>query len=331
MRLACSLVLVGAILCAALPLSFAQSSAGNVGGYPVGGQLPQAPTPRATFTPPPPPVHTPPPTVHTPPPRVVPTTPTTNQPFLAPQQIDLSNDRYNVGQDLQPIPLLVGHAADGLNIISHARFPIEKDLKGSSELILVRGEPDAVFTRPNRYTAKLEKGTIMVSVRRPSEIGLIQTPIGDVALHSDGDVMLTWAGSALRVYNISALRNDCKVKIFKEVLGDGRVHTVSLKTGYEMIASDHKLSRGELRPPDGIARRRSQLLANGHLGVCEFSVQSVLEHSAIIAQMQQAHSAKETRVLGQMSKMAAVLNVVNSPYGYTASSPTGLASASQTH
>ena len=64
------------------------------------------------------------------------------------------------------------------------------------------------------------------------------------------------------------------------------------------------------------------------MAISEFSVQSVLSNSAVIVQIaQQSTNAKEARVLSQMSKMAAVLNYVNSPYGYTVEGATGVASA----
>lgn len=165
-------------------------------------------------------------------------------------------------------------------------------------------------------------------MRRPSDLALVLTPLGEIALHSDGDVLLTYTGDVLRIYNISALGNDCKVKFGREVIGENKSECVKLKVGFEIVASTHKLGRVDLRPADGVARRRAQLLNNGHMAISEFSVQSVLSNSAVIVQIaQQSTNAKEARVLSQMSKMAAVLNYVNSPYGYTVEGATGVASA----
>jgi hypothetical protein len=295
--------------------------------------IPPPPPPRAPFvnvpfsiTPPP----TPPPVVRTPPPVVQ----TPQGPiYFGPQPIDVTNDRYSVKEDLPAVvPPLTGDAVDGLIPIADSRFPDKKSLKGSGEWILVRGEQESKFTRPNEYTAKLEQGTILVSVRRPSQVALVETPIGDVALHADGDVMLAWNDGVLRIFNISAIRSECKAKFENTVFGDSKSRTVTIRTGYEVVAcADHKLGRAEMRPSDGVARRRAQLVADGHIGVSEFSVESMLQSSLTIAHIAAQHDPKDTRILGQMSKMAAVLNVVNSPYGYTKSSPTGLASTSQTH
>lgn len=292
---------------------------------------PPPPPPPVVVTPPPPPVVVPPPppVVVTPPPVLPP--PVVHIPFIQPQSIDVTNAAASVKPNLpQPIPLLTGNAADGMQTIAEDKFPDLKDAKGGGDWILVRGEHNAVYKRPNEYTAKLENGTILVSVRRPSQFALIQTPAGDVALHSDGDLMLTWEGDVLRIFNISAMGSDCKIKFGEGVVHDSKSQTVQLKPGYEVVASSRVLTRADLRPSDGIARRRAQLVANGHIGISEFMVQNLLANSAIIAQLVQEQSnVKETRVLAQMSKMAAVLNHVNSPYGYTIEGKTGLASGPQ--
>lgn len=303
------------------------------GQYPAGGQIPR-PVVHRVYVPPTPP----PPTSHTPStPASTPTIPVpppnTSSGYVGPQPIDVTNDRYVVGQDTQmPMPMTIGQAIDGLKVISDAQFPDEKVLGGNGDWILVRGEQESQYTRPNPYTALLNSGTILVSVRRPSQLALVETPLGKIALHSDGDVMVSWKDGLLRIFNISALRSDCKVKFESGKFAEAKLQPVAVRTGYEVVASaDHKLGRREMRPADGIARRRAQLIANGHVGVSEFSVQSVLQSSPMIAHIQQQHDAKETRILAQMSKMAAVLNVVNSPYGYTAEGNTGLASAGTTH
>jgi hypothetical protein len=72
-----------------------------------------------------------------------------------------------------------------------------------------------------------------------------------------------------------------------------------------------------LRPHDGISRRRTKVLNQGYVALSEFSVESVLHTSSLIANMTQKESdAKEKRIISDMSKMAAVLNQVNGSSGY---------------
>lgn len=283
--------------------------------------IPPTVPPRVIVAPPPPP---PPAPVVTPPPAPIITPP--------PARIDVPVSTVPFFQPLLPVdvtrPSLAGKLPvsqtqidplTGIQMLPDEKFPTAKDLKGSSEWILVRGEEGAQFTRPTEFSAKLIQGAILVSVRRPSHIGLVQTPLGDIALDADSDLMIKFDNNVLRVFNITARGTACKAKLGADIYTSKKgSHTVSLAPGFEMVASNERIGRREMRPGDGIARRKSQLLADGKLAINEFSVESVLSSSAIVASIAQKQSdAKEKRILGDMSKMAAVLNYVNGGYGYT--------------
>jgi hypothetical protein len=57
------------------------------------------------------------------------------------------------------------------------------------------------------------------------------------------------------------------------------------------------------------------------MAVSEFSVESFLSTSQLIAQMAQEQSPQVKQNLAAMSKMAAVLNQLNGVQGFVASSP----------
>lgn len=276
--------------------------------------LPITPPPLPVFTPPtPPPTRTftpPPPPITFVPPLTVPRDATFPNLFL-PQ---LYQDYYDKG------------ALEGIKLLSENVFPEDDDLMGESNWIKVVGAEDSNFKRPSPYTAVLEEGTILVSVRRPSHLALIKTPLGDISLNSDGDLAITFKDGLLRIQNISGRGTVSKVKFKDNVCDelDGKV--ISIAAGYELLGSDHKITRAELRPSDGIARRGSKVLANGNLAINEFSVESFLNSSVLIAAMvNNTVDKQERRILADMSKMAAVLNYFNGTHGYTTES-TGLAS-----
>jgi hypothetical protein len=283
---------------------------------PVGGTPPVAPRPLYNPPPPPPPTVTPPPTStvrHTP---VIPHSVQTNF-FNQPQPIDLTNQFLNLENNVVKVDPIVSRVLDGVQTVPLITFETPDANNGNSDWILVRGDESSVYQRPTPISAKLESGTILVSVRRPSQFCLVNTPLGVISVHSDGDVLISYIGDKLRVFNLSARGSDLKIKFASEVLGGGKQQAIKVRPGFEIVAATHKLHKTDLRPGDGVARRRFEILANGNIGINEFSAQSVLQNSAVVAAIiQKTNDAKETRILSQMSKMAAVLNHVNGTQGY---------------
>jgi hypothetical protein len=200
-----------------------------------------------------------------------------------------------------------------------------KDQTDSGEGILVRGDDSTHFKFTAKNAVKLEDGSILVSVRRPSRFALIDTPDGLIALNADGDVLVSYVGAVLRVENLSARGVNCKIQLQDNVLG-GKSKAVALACGYELVASDQLLHRGEIRPADGIGRRRYHVFADGHLAVNEFSTQSALNNSPAIAAITSGNiPRKDYRVLADLCKMAAVLNYTHGASGYHTAAKQGLA------
>lgn len=303
---------------------------GDGGDYIPTPPPPPPPPPPVIPTPPPPP---PPVVIPTPPPAPPPTIPQIQLPppqlhvFIPPitTPTDVTNPAPQANGAV-PLPRFVGPAQSGVALIPAILFPKKGDQKGNSDWILVRGDDKSVFEKPTPYAVKLEHGQIIVSVRRPSQMAMIETPLGDVALSADGDVLMSYNDEVLRIFNLSSRGKNCKVKLGHEVFEDSNQKAMTVAAGYELVCSHHKVTRAELRPADGVARRGMSLLANGHIGISEFSVSTVLANSTLISSIvQQADNAKERRILADMSKMAAVLNHVQGTQGYSYEGAQGLA------
>lgn len=94
---------------------------------------------------------------------------------------------------------------------------------------------------------------------------------------------------------------------------------VAVKVGHELVSSDHALTRHDLQPHDGIGRRRFAFVETNVLAVSEFSLESVLTSSDLLVDMAQTTDGlRERRIMGDLSKMAAVLNYMNGGTGYVA-------------
>ena len=210
-----------------------------------------------------------------------------------------------------------------VGIYTVSNFPVAGKLKGAENGILVKYLPNSTYDRPNVYSVDLHSGTVLVSVRRPSEQALVHTDRGEVAIAANGDAVVSCVNGLLRVQNITGRGNSVKVE-FSSGQGMPSPKIVAVKTGFEFVASDHRLGRAEIRPVDGIARRHSKVLENGYAAVSEFSVESLLSSSELIASLsQKSAGVGERKILGDMSKMAAVLNYVNGTQGFVAEASVG--------
>jgi len=267
--------------------------------------------PRVESSAPPPPVFIPPP----PPP-----------PVKFPTGITLPTDVTPVNQpgpftldQLHGLPN--GEAAlQGVVLVNDNSFPSESSLKGPADWIVVNAHSDCDFVRLSPYLVELKSGTMLVSVKKPSNMGMVKTALGEIAVGADGDVLISYIGNVLRVFNMDGRGDSVKVKLDKGPFAEPAADpTVQVAAGFELVASEHKLARSEIKPTDGVARRNFRVLAQGYAAISEFSTESVLHSSELIASMAQRESgAKEKRILGDMSKMAAVLNYLNGTSGYTA-------------
>lgn len=181
----------------------------------------------------------------------------------------------------------------------------------------MRGEQSTSYTRPSPYLVNLTSGRVLVSVRKPSNLAVIKTPMGEVALSANGDVLVSYRDDALHVLNLDGIGKSVRVRLSEGPFAH-KEEKVSLSPGSELVAATHKLTARDLHPPDGIARRHFKVLESGNMAVSEFSVESVMRNVSMIVEMaQNTTSIKDRRIIGDMSKMAAVINYMNGMQGYT--------------
>lgn len=227
----------------------------------------------------------------------------------------------------------------GEGVKSTSQFPSDlpdQDLDG----ILVRSLNGADFTRPSLASVTLNEGSILVSVRKPSRLGLINTSHGVVSVAGDADVIVTCDKNdgLVRVLNLTGLGENVKMKVHHQMV-QARIHStdapvvvptapqppalaLSLKVGHELVVADRPLVKADLHPADGIGRRRFNFLESHFLAVNEFSLASLLTGSDLLVDLRQkVDGLKERRIVGDLSKMAAVLNYLNGEQGYTVAKP----------
>lgn len=209
-------------------------------------------------------------------------------------------------------------ALNGVQLVDDSSFPQTSELKGPTTGISIRQTEGTNYEKLGDYVIKLVKGEILVSVKRPSETAIVETPFGNISISANGDAIIKLVDGTLRVMNLDGQGQSIKAQLDKGPFAGPADPTLTIAPGYEVVASEQTLSRSLLRPRDGIARRHFKVLENAHLAISEFSLESALNASDVIADLRQAKDGvKERRILGDMSKMAAVLNHLNGTQGFT--------------
>ncbi len=200
-------------------------------------------------------------------------------------------------------------------------FPVATDLAGPKDFILVLPkDANTQFGKISDYAVNLKDGQILVGVRKPSNTGMVVTEFANIGIFGNGqgaDAVVTVSNGVIRVANLDGLGENVRIQLTGPQFAGFKSKIFNIKPGYELVVSGSPLTRKDLRPNDGIGRRQSQLIENRHLAISQFSVESVLKGSELIANIQQHDTgAKERRILADMSKMAAVLNQVGGTWGY---------------
>lgn len=263
--------------------------------------------PQPQYQPPPPP-----PPVVKDPPRI---DPIVNNPIFVPPvqtQLDVTKPPVNT-----PIPASALPSMNSLiGVVPDNKFLKDGALQGDGKGILVKNLEGADFSKVSPCVVKLDDGSILVGVHKPTETGMVTTPLGDIAVSSNSAAILKFQNGVLRVMNMSACNAHLKARLDKDLFSEGKQRIVTIAPGCELVASDTKLGRSELRPDDGVSRRRCRVLETGQLAVNEFSSESVLQSTGLIAKMANSNESKERGLFKDLSKMAAVLNYVNGTQGF---------------
>lgn len=297
-----SQIMMGVLACLFVGLGIVYPNLNAIGAYnfpppppPRMDTPPPPPPPPPHFTPPPPPPH-----VFTPPGAVVSTDITSNTPFFNP---------------------LGPGSSEGLVLMSTGKFPSASDLGGSTDFILVLPkDANTIFGKISQYAVSLKEGQLLVGVRKPSNTGMVVTDNVEIALFSNAqgaDALVTMKDGVIRVANLDGLGDNVRILLKGPQFEALKNKVFALKPGFELVASGTPLTRKDIRPPDGIGRRQTQLIETRHVAISQFSVESALKNSDLVANLAQKDSgSKERRILADMSKMAAVLNQVGGTWGY---------------
>jgi hypothetical protein len=235
-------------------------------------------------------------------------------PILVPT--DVTNPMPQLGAAYNIPSLQLPSGVSGLIPLKINDFPKEENNKDKGEWVLVRAEQDTHYSRPSPISVELSVGAILVSVRRPSQTAFVKTELGKIAITANGDAIIKNSDGVVRVMNIDGMGKSVRVKLEGGPFVGNDTRVVGLKPGFELVAGSRLLKRSDLKPKDGIGRRKASVVLKGYAAVNQFSVDTLMQScDLVIAINQNVSGVKERRILSDMSKMAAVLNMMDTAPG----------------
>lgn len=211
-------------------------------------------------------------------------------------------------------------ALNGIQKIPPSLVPKEPPAPDNPDGILVKWAPGTIYKMIQNNVVELVSGELLISIKSPASHAHIITPFGKLALDANSDILVSFENGVLRLKNLDGVGMKVKAKLDQGPFAGKSIKAVTVAPGYEFTAADHVLSRSELRPKDGVARRFMKVLEEGQLAISEFSPASALQGNALVADLRQSvNGVKERRILSDLSKMAAVLNHQMGSQGFTES------------
>lgn len=147
---------------------------------------------------------------------------------------------------------------------------------------------------------------------------LVLHPVVDTTIHSTlADVKVKKGGLVAVSIEDAGMRLDNCGDLGTVVLQVGK-HKFELKSGEEVVISDHELTEDEQKKADGIGRRKFQKIAlDGgiHATMCEVSISGVLTNTAHLEGLRNPASMVERNLKAKMMKTAAAVHTVTQSHG----------------
>lgn len=188
--------------------------------------------------------------------------------------------------------------------------------------ILFHEEEGSKIAQLSPNELKLDSGSVLLSVH--GQTATVETPNGKVQVRGEGNVLTSFIAGVMRVENISARGDACRVLMNGPAI-ERDTTTVALAPAYELVVGDRKLADGEIRPADGIARRRGYVFEGSRVATNEFSIDSIIDSHPIISAMLSDTTRQDRKCLNEVTKMAAVMNYVHGAGGYKQAEGVGIA------
>jgi hypothetical protein len=235
-----------------------------------------------------------------------------------------------------------------LPVNSHV-FPSAIDIHGSAAGVLLHARKETRYDLLSPLSIWLEDGSLLVSVRHPSDMVLVATKFGDVCITTGGDALVERSDEdTMRVVNLctngdtvflnmhdklwtnSPWAHGVKAPQPTEEKGKkgGRKRTyedvesgaVSIQPGYELVVGGHALTMEDVKPTDSVGRRDFRTFDGGRMVITEISIDNLTTLHDLIKNLNN-HGEKASAVFSDIMKSAGTLKSKQGEGGFEKAVP----------
>ncbi len=238
-------------------------------------------------------------------------------------------------EEALPFPLITNDSVasvTGVQLTRSRVFPSAIDIHGSAAGVLLHARKETRYDLLSPLSIWLEDGSLLVSVRRPSEMVLVATKFGDVVVTAGGDALVVRGeDDDLKIVNLSTTGdtvflnmhdkfwtaspwghqgkvrdlND-KSKGSKKAYEEIESGAIAIAPGFELLIGAEAITLDEAKPEDSVGRRDFKVFEGGRFLVAEISIDNLTQLHDLIKGLNN-HGEKAATVFNEIMKNAGVM------------------------
>lgn len=159
---------------------------------------------------------------------------------------------------------------------------------------------------------QLTQGSVLLSLPSSRNSVLLESVVGKVWVGKQANVLVNMANGVLKIQNLDSAGQNVRFQMA------GSQQVVSVRPGFELLASNNPLQLATVRPADGVARRSQIMLDNNRMAISEINLASLIKNQPLLSSLQSSSNAGERRVFDRLVKTAAILDMTRGRAGFVA-------------
>lgn len=199
----------------------------------------------------------------------------------------------------------------GLNLIASSSL-IGMPLQPQEPRQFTVPSNNAVLNELGSGRMQLKAGSVLLSLPSARNSVLMETPVGRLWVGRQSNVLINLTNGILQIQNLDSVGQNVRFQMA------GSQQVVSVRPGYELLASNGPLQLAALRPTDGVGRRAQITMDSNRMAVSEINLTSLIKNQPLLSGLQSSSNAADRKVFDRLVKTAAILDMTRGRGGFVA-------------